>query len=250
MRWWFMFFILPTSCWGDQSVTLAWDPNPESDLAGYIVYYGSASRNYTNAVNVGNITTNTVSGLVNGATYFFAVTAYNTNGLESDFSAEVSYLASSDSVIATTLQPILSRSNVVFRGTSSVAGLAAWFDLSEGTNTSNWHQVPAQSPTNQVYWAVLATNQMSFYGGAMPTNWTYRFSVSDAANQWSAAPVNFDLRTSTPKRLRIIMRVFQAAGLAGPWTEALSYTVTNIMTDPPKIYRSQYSLQILPDSPP
>lgn len=80
---------------GEQSVTLAWDPNPESDIGGYIVYYGCASRNYTNAVNVGNVTTNTVRGLVDGATYFFAVTAYNTNGLESDFSDEVSYSSAS-----------------------------------------------------------------------------------------------------------------------------------------------------------
>ena len=31
------------------------------------------------------------SNLASGATYFFAVTAYDTNGLESDYSSEVSY---------------------------------------------------------------------------------------------------------------------------------------------------------------
>jgi len=87
-----MALLLPVRA--EQSVTLAWDPNPESDIGGYIVYYGSASRNYTNAVNAGNVTTNTVRGLVDGAPYFFAVTAYNTNGLESDFSDEVSYATS------------------------------------------------------------------------------------------------------------------------------------------------------------
>lgn len=76
-------------------VRLAWDPNSEPDLGGYIVYYGVASRVYTNAINVGNVTTNTVTGLVQGVLYYFAVTAYNTNGLESDFSDEVTYLAGS-----------------------------------------------------------------------------------------------------------------------------------------------------------
>lgn len=90
MRWWWIMLVLPTICLGEHSVTLAWDANPETDIVGYIVYYGSASRNYTNAVNVGNVTTNMVIGLVDGVTYFFAVTAYNTNGLESDFSDEVS----------------------------------------------------------------------------------------------------------------------------------------------------------------
>jgi hypothetical protein len=83
--------LLHTPVQAAQSVTLAWDPNPETDVGGYMVYHGTASRNYTNAVNVRNVTTNTVSGLVNGVTYFFAVTAYNTNGLESDFSDEVRY---------------------------------------------------------------------------------------------------------------------------------------------------------------
>jgi|GEM_PF-4704807 len=77
----------------DDWVTLAWDPNSEPDLGGYIVYYGVRSRLYTNAINVGNVTTNTVTGLVEGVLYYFAVTAYNTHGLESDYSDEVTYLA-------------------------------------------------------------------------------------------------------------------------------------------------------------
>lgn len=76
---------------GAQSVTLAWDQNPENDIAGYILYYGVASGNYTNAINVGNTTTNTVSGLISAVTYFFVVTAYNTSSLESDPSTEISY---------------------------------------------------------------------------------------------------------------------------------------------------------------
>lgn len=247
----FLFFLLiPALCFAEGSVTLAWDPNPESDLAGYILYYGSTSRNYTNAVNVVNATTNTVSGLVDGVSYFFAVTAYNTNGLESDFSDEVSYSRPTGSPIAITLQPLITRSNVTLRGTSSVAGMAAWFDLSEGTNAPNWHQVAALGPTNQIYWVSLSTNQMASYGGAKPTNWTYRFSTSDTSNQLISAAVSFDLRVPVPKRLRIIMRIFQSTSLGGPWTEALSYTVTNEMTSPPMLYKSQYSLQILPDEVP
>jgi len=74
-----------------QSVTLAWDPNSETDLAGYNVYWGTASGHYDNKFNAGKVVVNTVSGLVPGVTYFFAVTAYNSSGLESDFSNEISY---------------------------------------------------------------------------------------------------------------------------------------------------------------
>src|SRR5689334_7012343 len=73
------------------SVTLAWDPNPAPDVAGYILHYGTNSGRYLTAVNVGNVTTNTVSGLAANVTYFFAVAAYNTSGQENDFSNEISY---------------------------------------------------------------------------------------------------------------------------------------------------------------
>ncbi len=72
-------------------VTLTWDPNTEPDLAGYDIYYGTASGNYQWKTDVGNATTYTQSGLNIGATYYFAATAYNTQGLSSGFSNEVVY---------------------------------------------------------------------------------------------------------------------------------------------------------------
>jgi hypothetical protein len=76
---------------GQTSVTLAWDPSRGDGIAGYRLFQGEASREYSSVIDVGNTTTNTVSNLVRGVTYFFAVTAYATNGLQSDFSSEVSY---------------------------------------------------------------------------------------------------------------------------------------------------------------
>jgi hypothetical protein len=74
---------------GTSDITLAWDP-PEitTDVAGYSVHYGSASRTYVKQIDVGNVLTFVVSGLVDG-TYFFAVTAVGVNGLHSDYSNEV-----------------------------------------------------------------------------------------------------------------------------------------------------------------
>jgi Fibronectin type III domain len=70
-------------------VVVAWDPSPSVDVSGYLLYYGAASGDYTNSVVVGKVTTNTVSGLAGGVTYFFAVTAYDASGQESDFSNEM-----------------------------------------------------------------------------------------------------------------------------------------------------------------
>src|SRR4030042_17810 len=73
-------------------IRLAWDANSEPDLAGYKVYYGTASRVYGTPMNVGNVTTYTVTGLTLGQTYYMAVTAFDnaTPANESGYSTEVS----------------------------------------------------------------------------------------------------------------------------------------------------------------
>jgi hypothetical protein len=72
-------------------VTLAWDPNQETDVAGYKVHYGTFSRTYQHTVDVKGFTSCTISGLEEGQTYFFAVTAHDTHDNQSDYSAEVMY---------------------------------------------------------------------------------------------------------------------------------------------------------------
>jgi len=71
------------------SATLNWQPNTESDLGGYRVYYGTSSRTYGPPLNVNTTTTCTLSDLSEGAAYYFAVTAFDTAGNESGFSTEV-----------------------------------------------------------------------------------------------------------------------------------------------------------------
>lgn len=73
------------------TVTLAWDPNPEPDIAGYKVYLGNSPQNYSSVVDAGNNTSQILSNLIPGTTYHFAATAYNTSGLESAFSSELSH---------------------------------------------------------------------------------------------------------------------------------------------------------------
>src|SRR3954454_14788816 len=73
------------------AVTLTWNQNPDPTTAGYRLYYGVDTLTYTNAIDFANVRTNVVSGLVQDVTYYFAVTAYDASGLESDFSSELSY---------------------------------------------------------------------------------------------------------------------------------------------------------------
>lgn len=72
------------------SLSLAWDPNTEDDLAGYKVYIGTASQTFSQIIDVGHMTAFTVTDLLEGETYFSTVTAYDIFVNESDFSNEVS----------------------------------------------------------------------------------------------------------------------------------------------------------------
>jgi PKD repeat protein len=71
------------------SVQLRWD-EPTTHVDGYKVYYGLSSEHYDVILDVGNALSVAISGLVDGLTYYFAVTAYDTSGDESAFSNEIS----------------------------------------------------------------------------------------------------------------------------------------------------------------
>jgi hypothetical protein len=75
------------------NVSLAWDPSTSPNVSGYRLYIGNASRNYNTPITLANQTTYTVTGLGSG-TWFFAVTAFDADGNESDFSNEVSQVIS------------------------------------------------------------------------------------------------------------------------------------------------------------
>ncbi len=78
-------------------VTLTWQPPTQNtdgtaltNLAGYYIDYGTQPQNYTTAIQVANpgVTTYVVENLPPG-TYYFVVTAYNSNGEDSSASNPV-----------------------------------------------------------------------------------------------------------------------------------------------------------------
>ena len=61
-----------------------------ASVTNFVVSFGTLSGSYTGAVNAGTNFAVQVPNLTRGATYFFAVSAQSTNGLESDYSVETS----------------------------------------------------------------------------------------------------------------------------------------------------------------
>jgi fibronectin type 3 domain-containing protein len=77
---------------GNQQAVLDWNNNGEADLAGYHVYRATASGGPFTRITPSPIATSayTNTGLTNGTTYFFRVTAIDTGTLESTPSSTVS----------------------------------------------------------------------------------------------------------------------------------------------------------------
>ena len=76
-------------------VTIAWDaPSLNSDgtqldnLDGFNIYYGTQSGAYEHVVDVGNVTTGTVTGVDPTLNHYFSVTAYSDTQVESDYNPD------------------------------------------------------------------------------------------------------------------------------------------------------------------
>jgi hypothetical protein len=126
-----------------QSVTLVWNPSSSTNIVGYRIYYGTASHNYSTNVTVGNTNSVTISGLSDGATYYFAATSIDNNGDESPFSNEAIYVVPSAAATLTSLPASTGQFSF------SVSGIAGY-------------QYVVQSSTNLINWVSVQTNTAPF----------------------------------------------------------------------------------------
>lgn len=73
------------------AVNLVWNANPENNITGYRVSYGTTPGVYPNFINVGTSPAATIPALSVGTTYYFVVAAVNQAGLQGPASVEISY---------------------------------------------------------------------------------------------------------------------------------------------------------------
>lgn len=96
-------FLYPVENVGCGGLQLKWERAVENNIIGYKIYYGTSTQNYNTYINAGNVLEYTVTGLIESAEYYFAVTARNNYGLESKFSNEQSAIVEMIDLTAPTI---------------------------------------------------------------------------------------------------------------------------------------------------
>jgi hypothetical protein len=243
------------------SATLTWQANSETDLAGYQVYYGTSSRSYGLPVPVGKVTTYQLSGLQEGRTYYFAVTAVDTSGNESGYSTEVSLNVSGLPAAPVLVSPsegaTQAATAVTFTWNASPGAtdydLAVWnasgviFDKWIGNVTS--YQVSGlPNGGTKYYWIVYPKNAAgvgphseirSFVNGTVsqsPPPAPILVSPSEGASQ-AATSVTFTWNAS-PGATDYDLAVYNASGiLFDKWIgNVTSYQVNGLPNDGTRFY--------------
>ncbi|HKD94095.1 MAG TPA: fibronectin type III domain-containing protein [Gaiellaceae bacterium] len=174
---------------GNATVALAWSAptsNGGSAITGYRVYRGTSAGNETLLTTLGNVTAWTDSGLTNGATYYYKVSALNSVG-ESVGSNEMSATPSQPATApsAPTLNSATAANTTVtlawgapsnnggsavtgyrvYRGTSSggetlvttLGNITSWTDTGLGNGTTYYYKVSAVNSVGES----VASNEMS-----------------------------------------------------------------------------------------
>ena len=225
-------FISTTNAYSAQ-VTLAWNPNTESDLAGHKLYNGYTSGNYEKVTDVGNQTSYTLSNLVEGQKYYIALTAYDTFNNESGYSSEVVYTvptldltapSTPTSLQATTIST--SQINLSWNASSDNIGVTGYRIYRDSTQ-------------------IATTSNTTYQDTGLSSSTTYSYTVSayDAAGNESGKSSASSATTTAsninrPPVLDAIANIMVNEGVTitlnptatDPDGDALTYTYTGWMT--------------------
>jgi hypothetical protein len=179
------------------SVSLSWNANTETDLAGYWVYRTKTSGTSYARVNTSLLTTTsfTDSSVSSGTTYYYTVSAVNKTGQESPKSAEVT--ATVPTSTSTTNSPPVANAGpdqTVASG-ASVTLKGSGTDADGDALTYSWKQISGTTVT--LSGATTATASFTAPTVSSNTTLTFRLTVSDGKGGTGTDDVNVVVTSST-----------------------------------------------------
>ncbi len=195
-------------------VQLAWDPSTSLDVTGYRISYGAASGQYSTLIDVGNVTTCTVSGLASG-TYFFAAQAYSAAGDLSDYSNEIAAL------IAPPVISAVASSNV--KGTSATI---SWTTNENSDSQVDYGTTASYGTSTTLATALVTAHSQALSGLTSNTTYHYRVKSKDAAGNLATSG---DFTFATPDVTPPVISAVASSNVKG--TSATISWTTNENSD-------------------
>ena len=180
----FLFLACMPALGSAASILVSWNANTEDDLAGYKIYYGTATRSYGTGLDVGNVTSYQFSDVPPGRTYYVAVTAYDTSNNESGYSQEASVTTGSVDATPPTGTIVINGGSgttpsravaLTLKASDSGSGVAGMRFSNDG---STWSSEVAYATTYQ--WTLTAGDGTK----------TVYAKFRDAAGNWMSTPVS------------------------------------------------------------
>jgi hypothetical protein len=139
-----------------QSVSLDWNASTDTNVVGYNVYYGPASGVYTNETDVGTNTVTTISGLEEGQTYYFSVTAYNSAGMESPYSSPISFIV--PGILLLTQGTNSGSFNITFP-----VAPGHWYEVQASSDLITWTTIDLTATMTSNLWVQFSDPLASLY---------------------------------------------------------------------------------------
>jgi hypothetical protein len=183
-RFLFLFTSLPALA---ASVTLQWDPSPDAGIAKYVLHRGTASRVYDWITSVPISSTSViVTNLVAGQIYYFSATAFDTNGVESDFSNEISY---TPSVIASNSLPVAVSFSMATMEDQAVSSLLRGTDADSDPLSYQIATQPAHGAVSVSGNSVIYTPAANYFGTDQ-----FTYTASDGKSLSAPATVTISVQ--------------------------------------------------------
>ncbi|GEM_PF-2771656 len=206
---------------GNQVVNLNWNDNTESDLSGYNVYRSTTSGGTYSKVNSSLLTSSQYSdsGLTNGTTYYYKVTAVDTASSESGYSSEVNAkpmsnppTASASATPTNGTAPL----TVSFTGTGTDDGSITKYEWDfDGNGTYDWSSTTGGSTVKT-------------YSSA--GTWTANLRVTDNDNLTATALVTITV-SSPPIEKESPTASISASSTSGTAPLTVTFTYSGTDTD-------------------
>ncbi|HSY17865.1 MAG TPA: fibronectin type III domain-containing protein [Candidatus Acidoferrales bacterium] len=226
-----LFIQLPVHA--SQSVALTWNPSAATNVAGYKIYFGTTSHNYS-ATNTAGLTTNaTISGLAEGSTYYFSAASYDSAGNQSTNSTEVSYAVPASLVqglppglhlvtgLKVTANPGVPNSVILSWTASTDAGVAG-YQIFSGSAPGNYSMSQNLGLVNSLVFTGLTPGATSYY------------AIKEYDTAWNESDISAEISWQNP------VSSVPAAKLAAPVRvgKQFSFTVSGPTNTPSVVQAS------------